>query len=33
VEDHGFGRGYTWLKLHLQWAGLVPKAPRKGASG
>ena len=24
-------RGYTWLKLHLQWAGLAPKAPRKGA--
>lgn len=23
--------GYTWLKLHLQWAGVVPKAPRKGA--
>jgi len=31
VKDHGFGWGYTWLKLHLQWAGLAPKAPRKGA--
>jgi len=31
VKDHGFGWGYTWLKLHLQWKGLAPKAPRKGA--
>ena len=31
VKDHGFGWGYTWTKLHLQWTGLVPKAPRKGA--
>src|ERR1700730_2364950 len=31
VKDHGFGWGYTWLKLHLQWAGVVPKEPRKGA--
>ena len=31
VRDHGFGWGYTWLKLHLQWTGVVPKAPRKGA--
>jgi transposase len=31
VRDHGFGWGYTWLKLHLQWAGLAPKAKRKGA--
>jgi transposase len=31
VKDHGFGWSYTWLKLHLQWAGVVPKAPRKGA--
>src|SRR6202008_93948 len=31
VKDHGFGWGYTWTKLHLQWAGVVPKAPRKGA--
>jgi hypothetical protein len=31
ANDHGFGWGYTWLKLHLQWAGLAPKAPRKGA--
>ena len=31
VQDHGFGWGYTWLKLHLQWKGVVGKAPRKGA--
>jgi transposase len=31
VKDHGFGWGYAWTKLHLQWAGVVPKAPRKGA--
>src|ERR1700733_9806023 len=31
IKDHGFGWGYTWLKLHLQWAGVVAKAPRKGA--
>jgi transposase len=31
VRDPGFGWGYTWLKLHLQWSGVVPKAPRKGA--
>ena len=32
VRDHGFGWGYTWLKLHLQWKGVAPKAPRRGAS-
>ena len=31
VKDHGFGWGYTWLKLHLQWTGVVAKALRKGA--
>ena len=31
VKDHGFGWGYTWTKLDLQWKGLVAKAPRKGA--
>ena len=31
VKDHGFGWGYTWTKLHLQWMGVVAKAPRKGA--
>ena len=31
IKDHGFGWGYTWLKLHLQWMGVVAKAPRKGA--
>jgi len=30
VKDHGFGWGYTWTKLHLQWKGLVEKAPGKG---
>ena len=28
VKDHGFGWGYTWTKLHLQWKGMTPKAPR-----
>jgi Helix-turn-helix domain len=31
VKDHRFGWGYTWTKLHLQWKGVVGKAPRKGA--
>jgi transposase len=31
VKDHGFGWGYTWTKLHLQWKGVIAKAPRKGA--
>ena len=31
IKDHGFGWGYTWTKLHLQWKGVVAKAPRKGA--
>jgi transposase len=31
VKDHGFGWGYTWTKLHLQWKGVIGKAPRKGA--
>jgi transposase len=31
IKDHGFGWGYTWLKLHLQWKGVVGRAPRKGA--
>ena len=33
IKDHGFGWSYTWTKLHLQWTGVVPKAPRKGAHG
>jgi hypothetical protein len=33
VKDHGFGWGYTWTKLHLQWKGLVAKAPRKARIG
>ena len=31
VKDHRFGWSYTWTKLHLQWKGVVGKAPRKGA--
>ena len=31
VKDHGFGWGYTWLKLHLQWKGVVGMAPREEA--
>ena len=31
VKDHGFGWGYPWLKLHLQWRGVAAKAPRKDA--
>src|ERR1700691_5084039 len=31
VKDHGFGWGYTWTKLHLQWAGGGGRAPRRGA--
>jgi len=31
VKDHGFGWGYTWTKLQLQWMGVVARAPRKGA--
>jgi hypothetical protein len=31
VKDHGFGWGYTWTKLHLQWKGVVGRAPRRGA--
>ena len=33
VQEHGFGWGYTWTKLHLQWMGVVGKAPRKGRTG
>jgi transposase len=25
VRDHGFGWGYAWLKLHLQWRGWRPR--------
>ncbi len=28
--DRGFGCGYSWTKLQLQWKGLAAKAPRKG---
>ena len=31
VRDHGFKLGYTWTKSHLQKAGLVKKAKRRGA--
>ena len=30
-QHHGFTLGYTWTKLRLQAAGLVPKAPRRSA--
>jgi transposase len=30
VEHHGFRLSYTWTKLVLQEAGLVPKAPARG---
>jgi transposase len=30
-QHHGFTLGYTWTKLRLQAAGLVPNAPRRGA--
>jgi transposase len=30
-QHHGFALGYTWTKLRLQGAGLVPKAPRRAA--
>jgi hypothetical protein len=30
-QHHGFELGYTWTKLRLQAAGLVPKAPRRPA--
>jgi transposase len=30
-QHHGFTLGYTWTKLRLQAAGLVAKAPRRGA--
>jgi transposase len=30
-QHHGFTLGYTWTKLRLQAAGLVLKAPRRGA--
>src|ERR1700675_1614789 len=33
VKDHGFGWGYTWTKLHLQWMGVVGKGPGKGPHG
>jgi transposase len=30
-QHHGFRLGYTWTRLHLQAAGLIAKAPRRGA--
>ena len=30
-ERHGFAWSYTWTKAVLQRAGLVPRAPRRGA--
>ena len=31
LTEHGIGRSYTWTKKVLQKAGLVKKAPRRGA--
>ena len=31
IKEPGFGWSSTWTKPPLQWAGVVPKAPRKGA--
>ena len=32
VKDHGFGWGYTWLKLHLQWAGRGAQGAAQGGA-
>ena len=37
IKDHGFGWGYTWTKLHLQWVGVqwkgvVGKASAQGGA-
>ena len=32
-EDHGGNRSYTWVRKHLQQAGLVPKRSRKASQG
>jgi hypothetical protein len=28
IKDHGFGWGYTWPKLHLQWASFRKRHAR-----
>ena len=33
IKDHGFGWSYTWLELHLQWSGVVPKARARAHTG
>ena len=33
VKDHGFGWGYTWTKLHLQWAGWWRRRRARGRIG
>ena len=30
VKDRGFGWGYTWIKLHIQWAGVVATGRARG---
>ena len=30
IKDHGFGWGYTWMKPHLQWAGVVGRRRARG---
>ena len=32
VRDHGFGWGYTWTKLHLQWAGAGGEGAAQGGA-
>ncbi len=32
IKDHGFGWGYTWLKLHLQWAGVCAQGAAQGGA-
>ena len=32
VKDHGFGWGYTWTKLHLQWMGVVGEGAAQGGA-
>ena len=32
IKDHGFGWGYTWLKLHLQWTGARAQGAAQGGA-
>ena len=33
VKNHGFGWGYTWTKLHLQWAAWWRRRRGKARTG